>query len=89
MQYAELLIAALALISIGVALGLSAFGVIEIPDALYQSISTIALAVIATRGGRMVQRKSLKRKYESDNGAADLDAPEEFDHDPRGEEEGE
>lgn len=73
MVQVELLIAALALVCIGVGLGLSAVGLIEIPDALYQGLTTIALAAIGTRGGRMVQTRALKKKYDQRPADGDQD----------------
>ncbi len=82
MVQVELLIAALALVCIGVGLGLSAVGLIEIPDALYQGLTTIALAAIGTRGGRMVQTRALKKKYKSDIHRFPGDGDEFGDDDP-------
>ncbi len=73
MAWAELIIAGLAVVSIGFALLLSGFGVITIPDAVYQTLSTLVLALLGTRGRRIGQRRSLRRKYR------DADARDEVD----------
>jgi hypothetical protein len=59
----ELIIAALAGISICSALLFSALGLITIPDAVYQALSTLVLALLGTRGRRIGQRRNLKKKY--------------------------
>lgn len=76
-MYAELLIAGLALITIGVALVLSALGLITIPEGLYSSLAAIALAAIGTRGRRVVQRRAVKRRYAETDDQADMDGYEE------------
>ncbi len=59
----ELIIAASAGIIICSALLFSALGLITITDAVYQALSTLVLALLGTRGRRIGQRRSLKKKY--------------------------
>ena len=77
MAWVELIIAAAAVASIGVALLLSALGVISIPDAAYQTLSTLVLALLGTRGRRIGQRRSLRKKYRDLDEAADVDDQDE------------
>lgn len=63
MEWFELIVAAVAVISIGFALLLSALGIITIPDAAYQTLSTLVLALVGTRGRRMSQKRTLTKEY--------------------------
>ena len=80
MQWLELFLVGAVLAVIAAALMLSAAGLITIPDALYQALSTIALGLFGTRGRRIAQRRALRKQFDESPSAgdpADDDRPQE------------
>lgn len=81
MQWLELFLVGLVILVIGAALALSAAGLITIPDALYQALSTIALGLFGSRGRRIAQRRALRKKFDeapaTEPGYTDDDRPPE------------
>jgi membrane protein implicated in regulation of membrane protease activity len=58
--YPELFVAALALLVIAIALLVASLGVVSIPEALYTSLATLALASIGVHTKRFKRRKAAK-----------------------------